>query len=228
MTDMVNYRTTEIVKKGKTLILFTANLQSTEVPGYIPEFVGEAFEKFAEYMKEDMQFMYIRDMPELCVNGDHPYSYCTNPREAIIAIEKWGLGLDMQEFMLTVHKELFNMARLQHVGSRGTFGEAVFGEGVGLYFAKLMTTYTPPCADVEITKKMRRAALRRWDLRYFSYRKWFYEGRRGKWTAPAIGYELAEWLYPNGYVSELKRAITATPKWYKDEVRQFNHKWLYQ
>jgi hypothetical protein len=227
MAAMVNYRTTEIVKEGKTLILFTANLQSYEVPGYIAEVVSEAFEKFAAYMQEETQFMYIRDIPELCVNGKHPYSYCSNQQEAIIAIEKWGLGLDMKQFTLAVYKELFNMARLQNVGSNGTFGEAVFSEGVGLYFAKLMTTFTPPCAEVKVTKKMRRMAMRRWDLRFFNYRKWFYEGRRGKWIGPAIGYNLAESLYPNGYTYELKSAIVDYPKWHKQSLRELNYEWLY-
>lgn len=227
MAAMVNYRTTEIVKKGKTLILFTANLQSFEVPGYIANVVSEAFEKYAEYMQDKTQFMYIRDIPELCVNEKHPYSYCSSPQEAIIAIDKWGLGLDMKQLTLAIYKELFKMARLQNIGSDGTFGEAVYSEGVGFYFAKLMTTFTPPCAEVKVTKKMRRAALRRWDLRPYNYHKWFHEGRIGKWIAPAIGYNLAESLYPNGFTSELKQAISDHPKWHKRSLRELNYEWLY-
>jgi hypothetical protein len=223
----INHSSSEITKNGKTLILLTANLSSTEVPAYITSVISEAFEKFSEYMQEKTQVMYIRDIPELCVNGDHPYSYCTNSREIVIAIERWGLGLDMMQFTLAVYKELFVMARLQNVGSEGTFGEAVFGEGVGLYFAELMTTFVPPCAKIKVTKKLRRAALLRWDFRFFSYRKWFYEGRRGKWIGSAIGYELAKSLYPEGKTYELKNAITAYPKWHKDSVWELNHAWLY-
>lgn len=222
MVRMTNHITTEIVSNGKTLILFTTNLRSYEVPGYIAERVTEAFEKLSEFMIEDTQVLYIRDIPELCIDGEYPYSYCSNSREAMIAIRKWGLGLNMEHFTVAVYKELFQMARLQNAGSSGTLGDAIFSEGAATYFAKLMSGMEPPFAGTEVTKRMRRAAVRRWDSRFFNFGRWFYEGRRGKWVGYAIGYELAEARYSRGVKSEVKDAVSADASHYKWLVRDFN------
>ncbi|MGH7157458.1 MAG: hypothetical protein ACREGD_00040 [Candidatus Saccharimonadales bacterium] len=130
----------------------------------------------------------------------------------------------MKDLSLAVHQALFRLARLQNVGSSATLGEELFNQGVATYYAYRMTGWEPPIAAKKVTHRMRRMALRRWDIKYHGYSRWLGTGRLGR-IGRAIGYELAQVNY-GGYKQDefaLKHAIEASGSWYADKLWALNH-----
>jgi len=216
----------EIVEDGKTLILLTARLQDKHAINYIEDVVGYAFKKLAPYMKEKRQVLYIRDVPDFCIDGEIPSIACETATEAVLALPSWSLApRSIQLFELSVYQALFLLTRLQNVGYSQTFGDEIFNLGLAAWFAHVMTGYDHPCAKLKVTKHLRRMALRRWDLRLRRYSRWFAGGERSKWKGYAIGYELAEINYGGGKDTafDIDHAVKAYGSWYPDKLWALNH-----
>lgn len=217
---------TEITRDGKTLILFTARLHDKHSINHVEDVVAEAFKKISPYLKEKRQVLYIRDVPDFCIDGEIPSIACETATEVVLALPSWNpTPRSVELFELSVYQSLFLLARLQNVGHSQTFGDEIFNLGLAAWFAHVMTGYDHPCAKLKVTKHLRRMALRRWDLRSRPYSRWFTGGERSKWKGYAIGYELAEINYGDGtgIPFAIDHAVKAYGSWYPDKLWALNH-----
>jgi hypothetical protein len=194
-----NSYASEIVRDDKTLILLTAGLQKRSALKHIEGAVILAFEKLAPYLLEDRQVLYIRDLPDFCIDGEFPTVTCDANTEASIAIPSWSVERrNMELFEMSVHQALLLMARVQNIGHSRTFGDDVFSQGIAAHYATLMTGYKLPYEDMMVTKRLLRMALRRWDTRRY-YASWLAGGQRSKWRGHIVGCTLAIAVIPKCY-----------------------------
>lgn len=221
-----NSFTSEIVRDGKTLILLTAGLQKKSALRHIKGVVVEAFEKLAPYMTEDRQVIYIRDLRDHSIDDEFPSITCGTTQEVTIAIPSWSVERhNVELFELSVYQALFLLTRMQNVWYSQTFGDEIFNLGLAAWFAHVMTGYNHPCADVKITKHLRRMALRRWELSPRRHSRWFAGGRRNTWKGYTVGFELAEINYGDGssIPFAIDHAVKAYGSWYSDKIWALNH-----
>jgi hypothetical protein len=194
-----NSYASEIVRDGKTLILLTAGLQKKSALKHIEGVVIEDFEKLTPYLREDRQVIYIRDIPDHCIDGEFPTVTCDTNTEATIAIPSWSVERrNMELFEMSVHQAMLLLARVQNIGPNQTFGDDVFSQGIAAHYASLMTSYTLPYEGMMVTKRLLRMALRRWDTKRY-YASWLAGGKRSNWHGHIVGCALAMAVIPKHY-----------------------------
>jgi|GEM_PF-1301477 len=193
-----NSHTSEIVKNGKTLILFAASFRYDHPTIRIKDIVADAFERVSPHLKEEMQVLYIRDNPDLCLKHDLYWtSQCSGPNEATIAMPRWGDdAFQMKYLTLAIHQTLYSMVRRQHIGANATFGDEVLSRGLAAYHACAASGYEWPSAlnANGVQKFMRTRVLRYWFRWYDHFDKHWQPSQGDFRIATEVGYELAEML----------------------------------
>jgi hypothetical protein len=191
-----NSYTTRIVRNGRTLILFVANLRD-ELPTTpdIERTVKKAFDGVSEQLKEKVNVLYIRDNFDQSIEGGMYWSVrMTGTNEAIIAIPRWSEDKTQVEHLsLAINEACYGLVRAQYSGVPCLFGDEVLSRGFAALYAESVTSYEYPI-DREITKYMRSRMLNRW------FR--IHAGPNKSWTAKLddlrmatlVGYELAHTL----------------------------------
>lgn len=215
----------EIVRDGKTLILLTAGLQKKSALKHIESVVVEAFEKLAPYLREDRQVLYIRDLPDLCIDDEFPTVTCNTSIETSIAIPSWSVKRrNMELFEMSVHQAMLLLARMQNIGHNQTFGDDVFGQGIAAHYASLMTGYKLPYEGMMVTRRLLRKALRRWDAKRY-YASWLAGGKRSKWRGHIVGCALAMAVIPKRYDEpfDVEFAIKSPGRMLDNQLWAMNH-----
>ena len=189
------YLSTEILRHGKTLILFVANFRDEHPTKDIEAIVADAFEKVSPYIKEDMQTLYIRDNSELTLkDGFYWESKCSGKNEASIAMPRWGDDeFQVRHLTLAIHQTLYSLVRRQHTGANATFGDEVLSRGLAAYYASTVTGFEWPTAlnAHGVQKYMRRRILRCWFRWYDSVHENWLPKPGDLLVATEVGYELA-------------------------------------
>ena len=198
-----NSYASEIVRDGKTLILLTAGLQKKSALKDIEGAVVQAFDKITPYLSQHRQVLYIRDLPDYCIDDEFPMVVCDTATEATIAIPSWSVERrNMELFELAVHQAMLLLARVQTIGPSQTFGDEIFNQGIAAHYAAQMTGYTLPYEGLMVTKRLFRMALRRWESRRF-YHGWLAGGERSKWRGHIVGCALAMAVIPTRHGQSL-------------------------
>lgn len=188
----------EVTKNGKKLIFFAASLHNSPIPQQVEAVVAEAFEKLSPYMKEENQILFIRDIPDYCIDGEFP-AVCYASTEASIAIPSWSMDKRNVELLeLSVHQAMLLLARTQNIGYNQTFGDDVFNQGIAAHYASIVTGYDLPYEGMVVTRRLFRAALRRWPTKRY-YASWQVGGKHSKWRGHLVGWALAMAVIPKRY-----------------------------
>lgn len=178
---------------GKTLNAFIVSFSGDPIPEYLEEVVANVFKELSIVMNDIEQVLYIRDIKFLAIDGIYPGGHCYNRHEAMIALPSW--KVDKKQLQASIAHELHHMARWQNVGYGDTLGGAILSEGIATYYEKLISGWTPPWADVELTKAMVQAARNDWDNNGYNHSDWFFESNLGRWAGYSIGYQIASELF---------------------------------
>jgi hypothetical protein len=221
-----NSYSTEIVRDGKTLILLTARLQDKHAINYIEDVVEHAFKKILPYLKEKRQVVYIRDVPDFCIDGEVPRVACETATEAVIALPSWSMApRNLELFDMSVHQAMIMLARVQNIGHSQTFGDEVFNQGIAAHYACLMTGYKPPYEGMMVSKRLLRGALRRWEMRRF-YSNWLAGGTYSKWRGHIVGCALAMAIVPRRYDGsfDMDLAVKAPGRMLADQLWGMCHR----
>ena len=216
----------EIVEDGKTLILLTARLQEKHTITYIEDVVGYAFKKISPYITEKRQVLYIRDVPDFCIDSEIPSVVCRTATEADIALPSWSLApRSIELFELSVHQAMIMLARIQNIGYSRTFGDEVFNQGIAAHYASIMTGRKLPYDGMMVTKRLLRGALRRWNMPGF-YNGWLAGGKRSKWRGHIVGCALAMAVVPRRYDGsfDLDLAVKAPGRLLSDQLWGMCHR----
>lgn len=196
MQAMTNYRATEIVKNGKTLILFVANLRDDRPTTEVENIAAKAFERLSGYFKESKQVLYVRD-----THGSPRSEWLwstsyTDTTEATIGMPRWGDDeTQIENLTFAINQALYVLVRRQHVGVSNWFGSEVLNRGLSAYYAEAVTGYECP-----LRLRIKPDPL----TRIMLSRSWFrpYEHYHGRWKpeagdiiiATVVGLELADLL----------------------------------
>lgn len=221
-----NSCTTEITEDGKTLILFTARLQDKHSLNYVEDVVAHAFKKISPYLKEKRQVLYIRDVPDFCIDREIPCVACQTTTEVVIAIPSWSTKPRSLELLdMAIHQAMIMLARTQNIGLSQTFGDEVFNQGIAAHYASLMTGHKLPYEGMMVTKRLLRGALRRWEMPRF-YNGWLAGGKRSKWRGHIVGCALAMAVVPKRYDGsfDLDLAIKAPGRMLVDQLWGMCHR----
>ncbi|MGH7196703.1 MAG: DUF2268 domain-containing putative Zn-dependent protease [Candidatus Saccharimonadales bacterium] len=220
---MSKYISDQIVNDNKTLVLLAASFQGDRISKQVYKIVDEAFSRLSECIKDDVQVLYIRDIPYLAIDGKYPGGHCFNRHEAMVAIPTWSAKLDTRQLAGAIHHELHHMARWQNVGYGTTLGEAILSEGIATYYEALTSGWTPPWAKATVTDQVRRTALNDWECEDYNHAAWFFKGEHGKWVGYSLGYELAHSLYDSkGF--DLKHSVDVGAKDVKANLKKIIQK----
>lgn len=193
--------------KDKTLNVLAVSLHGQEIPQWLNEEIKTAFEKIAPYIKNDNQVVYLRDIKFLAIDGKYPGGHCYNAFEAMIALPDW--SADKQLVIATINHELHHMARWQNPGYGETLGGAVLSEGIATFYEEMISGWTPPWAQADVSSEAFSDAIENWDDSQYDHSRWFFEGKYGKWIGYSIGYRLAQKLFAEGF--DLEKSITIKP-----------------
>lgn len=204
-----------ITSNGKQLIITAVSFSDLSVPRTTIAVVKEVFEKLAPFMKDDRQFIYIRDMPRLCIDGKYPGGNCYNRHEAMIALPNW--EIDEKQLVSTVSHELHHMARWQNAGFGDSLGGSILSEGVATLYEELQSGWTPPWSQASFTQDVLTDALDNWENKNYNHNDWFFRSDKGRWIGYTIGYQLAKKLYKNGF--NLENSLNIRPNEVKEIVK---------
>lgn len=190
-----NSYTSEIVRNGKTLILFVANLRDARPTRRVEHMVEEAFDRVSKHLKEDKQVLYIRDNSDESLKAAVCWSVCiTSPREATIAMPRWGNDqVQIENLALAINEACFSLVRAQQLGLCNIFGDEVLRRGFAASYAEAATGYKYPLF-YEVTKYIRNRMLSRWYYFYAGSNKSWSPKRGDFYSATLAGYELAKTL----------------------------------
>ncbi len=119
-------------------------------------------------------------------------------------------SVDKEQIRASIAHELHHMARWQNVGYGETLGGAILSEGIATYYEKLISGWTPPWSNIELTKLMVQAAQKEWDNNTYNHNDWFFEGKLGRWVGYSIGYKIASELYKAKF--SLEDSVKVHPK----------------
>ena len=207
---MSQTHTATYVFNGKSLNALAVSLNGQKIPAWLDEEIRTAFEKLAPYIKNDNQVIYLRDIKFLAIDGKYPGGHCYNSYEAMIALPDW--EADKQQVVATINHELHHMARWQNPGYGDTLGGAVLSEGIATYYEEMISGWTPPWAQADVSSEAFDNAIKNWTDNQYDHSGWFFEGKYGKWVGYAIGYRLARELFSDNF--DLAKSINIKP----DEV----------
>lgn len=192
---------------GKMLNAFAVSLHGQEIPSWLNEEIQTAFERLAPHIKNDNQVVYLRDIKFLAIDGKYPGGHCYNAYEAMIALPEW--TADKQQVIATVNHELHHMARWQNPGYGETLGGAILSEGIATYYEEMISGWTPPWAQANVSGAALKSAIESWNDDKYDHSGWFFEGKHGRWIGYGIGYQLAKHLFNESF--DLKQSVTIKP-----------------
>lgn len=192
-----NSYTSEIVRDGKTLILFAANLKDDRPTTEIENIATEAFEKLSKLFKEEKQVLYIRDTHELRSKSELFWSISyTDTNEATIGMPRWGDDeTQIENLTFAINQALYVLVRRQHVGASNWFGAEVLSRGFSAYYAETVTGYECPLRLLMRPDRFRRLSMARHWIRPYEthYGRWKPEAV-DLWNATSVGLEIAKLL----------------------------------
>lgn len=192
-----NSYTTEIVRDGKTLILFAANLRDKGLTEGVREITGEAFERLAKYFKEDKQVLYISDAYIQTAKSEWLWSMSYNGvTEATISMPRWGNDVvQVKNLTFAINQALYTLARRQHVGASTWFGVEALNRGFSAYYAETVTGVESPLKSLIQRDRFRRLHMARYWIRPYEahYGRWKPQ-KIDLWVATAVGLEIAQLL----------------------------------
>lgn len=190
--------TTEIVKNGKILIVFAANLRDESLTAGIKHLATEAFERLAEYYKEEKQVLYIRDTADKGGKSELLWSIDYNDvTEVSIGMPRWGDDeTQIDNLVFAINQALFGLARRQHIGaSTWWFGSEVLNRGFSAYYAEVVTGQECPLRQLMKPDRFRRLHMAKYWLRaYDAYNTRWKPQTNDLWVATSVGLEIAQLL----------------------------------
>ena len=204
---MSKYLTKNIKIDNKILVL-TAIAHDGHIPVNFSEIVKNIFKDLVDVVRDDIQFLYIRDNNSYSIDNKYPGGNCFNRHEAMIALPNW--DVDIQLIEAAIYHEMHHMARWQNIGYGDTLGGAIVSEGIATYYEELRSGWTPPWAEETVSSKIIKEALNNWDNTKYNHNEWFYELARGRWIGYSIGYKIAKELYRLGF--ELNDSVNIKPE----------------
>jgi len=204
---MANAQSHTFIFNSKSLTAFAVSLHGQEIPDWLSVEIQSAFEKLAPYIKNENQVIYLRDIKFLAIDGKYPGGHCYNGFEAMVALPDW--NSDKQQVVATINHELHHMARWQNPGYGDTLGGAILSEGIASYYEEMISGWTPPWAQSEVSKEAFDSAIKNWGDNQYNHNSWFFEGKYGRWVGYTIGYRLAKELFFGGF--DLEKSIHIKP-----------------
>ncbi|HSX06820.1 MAG TPA: hypothetical protein VLG92_03805 [Candidatus Saccharimonadia bacterium] len=192
-----NSYTTEIVRDGKTLILFAANLRHEGLTASIGQITSEAFGRLAKYFKEDKQVLYISDAYIRTAKSEWLWSMDFNGiTEATISMPRWGDDTaQIENLTFAVNQALYTLVRRQHVGASTWFGAEALNRGFSAYYAEtVIGVESPPKSLIQSDRFRRLHMARHWIRPYEAYYGRWKPQEIDLWVATAVGFEIAQLL----------------------------------
>lgn len=192
-----NSFTTEIVRGGKTLTVFAANLKDDCPTPELEHIVIEAFERLSEFFKEEKQVLYIRDMYSLPTKNEHFWSTSfAGTAEATIAMPRWGSDdIQIENLTFAINQALYTLVRRQQIGASTWFGGEVLNRGFSAYYAETVTGYKCPLRLFIKPDRFRRLHMARYWIRpYDTWRGSWKPREIDLWVATIVGLEIAQLL----------------------------------
>jgi len=211
-----------VISNGKQLIITVVSFSDSSVPDLVISIIKEVFEKLAPFMKDARQFIYIRDMPRLCIDGKYPSGNCYNRHEAMIALLSW--EIDEQQLVSAVSHELHHMARWQNAGYGDSLGGSILSEGLATLYEELQSGWVPPWSQADFTQDVLADAIDNWENKNYNHSDWFFKSDKGRWLGYTVGYQLAKNLYKDGF--DLENSLQVKSSEVKDLLTTalHNHK----
>lgn len=187
--------------------MFCVSLQGQDIPAWLDDEVKRAFEALAGFIKNENQVIYLRDIKLLAIDGKYPGGHCYNAYEAMIAVPDW--SADKQQVIATINHELHHMARWQNPGYGDTLGGALLSEGIATFYEELISGWSSPWSHARVSDGALGAAIEDWDDSDYDHKNWFFNGTYGKWAGYGIGYQLAKYIFIDGF--NLNRSVLVNP-----------------
>jgi len=209
---MIKSLLTSLKSNGKELHILAVSLHESELPSWLEDSINKVWKELSEYVKDDHQSIYIRDIDFLAIDGKYSGGHCYNRHEVMIAVPKWG-GLDKSQLEATLYHELHHLLRHQNAGYGLDLGGAILSEGIATYFEEIKTGWAPPWSRAQVSEEALEVALKEWDNKDYDHSSWFFFGDYGKWVGYTIGYNLAKDLYGSKF--NLEDSIEIQPDKFK-------------
>lgn len=189
--------TSEIVRNGKTLILFVANLSDEHPALEVERIAAQAFGRLSRFFKEEKQVIYIRDIHQASFETEQHWTVnYTDTTEVTIGVPRWGDDDFLTELLtFSINQALYALVRRQYTGKSTRFGNEVLNRGLSAYYAEIVTGYDCMLRSISEPDRLTRIKMARLWVRPYEHFYGNWKPDAGDlWFATRIGLEIADLL----------------------------------